>query len=257
MGHERAAPCASTGPPLISGGGSYLIGAKRSDLGCFNGSAADQRRRGPPPARRPCPRRCFNGSAADQRRRGNCTTSPPMSSECFNGSAADQRRRVEQLRRPAAERRASTGPPLISGGGKAKRLPHASTKRRFNGSAADQRRRVTGIRRGERRRRRFNGSAADQRRRASVPLPGSFGLLLASTGPPLISGGGPWTRSIACTPAQASTGPPLISGGGGPTTRPYAARSACFNGSAADQRRRDSPSGFLFGDCVMLQRVRR
>ena len=60
----------------------------------------------------------FNGSAADQRRRGPWQVRPIRSPACFNGSAADQRRRGDLGRQAAGLGvAASTGPPLISGGG--------------------------------------------------------------------------------------------------------------------------------------------
>ena len=56
-------------------------------------------------------------------------------------------------------------------------------------------------------------------------------------GPPLISGGN-YGRDENTGSDRASMGPPLISGGNADDQQQTLNTSACFNGAAADQRRK-------------------
>ncbi len=166
------------------------------------------------------------------------TTSRRLEWTRFNGAAAEQRRR--------GSRRTSRtlGPPSC-----------------FNGAAAEQRRRGRRRRRRRRRGMSFNGAAAEQRRRGLRELH-EGGRVLASMGPPQNSGGEAADRSARNDRPRASMGPPQNSGGeelaaaerrrslsasmgppqnSGGETRPWHGARAvhtCFNGAAAEQRRR-------------------
>ncbi len=94
----------------------------------------------------------------------------------------------------------------------------------------------------------FNGAAAEQRRRGERAARPQTNLIPASMGPPQNSGGEVVVPNIDVEPTVASMGPPQNSGGeGAARCAPRCARF-CFNGAAAEQRRRGVRKNGLLRD---------
>ena len=129
------------------------------------------------------------------------------------------------------------GPPIVTGGEAHHRTASSCHGSGFNGAADSHRRREAAPSSGRQKQASFNGAADSHRRRVSRhAAPPAH--VLASMGPPIVTGGEADVRDVAEGGLDASMGPPIVTGGESRSASRSPRPAAGFNGAADSHRRR-------------------